>query len=73
MSAGEAQDDAGEQSWIYKPTQGDAAQTGFAEVRGRGSYAAAQAPEREHIPVRQQGMVRDYFIDLHQSGQQGKP
>jgi hypothetical protein len=68
-AASESREKALEQGWTYKPTQGGTAQTRFAEVRSRSHFAAADAPQREEIPVRQRSMVRDYFVNLHQSEQ----
>jgi hypothetical protein len=61
------------EEWIYKPTQGSGAQTRFSDARGLERFAEAGAPERERIPLGQRQLVRDYFLNLHQSEQQRQP
>ena len=63
-----AQDDAqGEKSWFYSPTEAAGAETGLADVRGRAAYARADAMNLETIPIRQRKLVKEYFINLHES------
>lgn len=63
-----AQDDRqGDKSWFYSPTEAAQADTGLADVRGRDSYARADAINVESIPIRQRRLVKEYFINLHES------
>jgi hypothetical protein len=62
------QDDAqGEKSWFYSPTEAGQAQTAIAGVRGRDTYAGADVMSPELIPMRQRGLVKEYFTNLHES------
>lgn len=63
-----AQDDAqGDKSWFYSPTEAAGAETGLTDVRGRDAYARADAMNPETIPIRQRRLVKEYFINLHES------
>ena len=64
--AGESDPDA-QDSWFYSPTELSAAETGVANVRGRDSYERSDVMSPQRVPLRQRQLVRDYFINLHES------
>lgn len=68
-ASGDKNEDGREQSgWFYQPSRAEAASASFAEARA-GSYAAAVAMSPQRIPMRQQRLVKDYFIRLHQESE----
>jgi hypothetical protein len=58
---------AGEDSWFFAPSREQAARAGFAAIRERGMHARAEVVGASGIPLRQRGLVRDYFVNLHES------
>ncbi|HWQ37488.1 MAG TPA: hypothetical protein VNM24_02605 [Burkholderiales bacterium] len=55
--------------WYHAATQSAAAQTAFAEVRGRPRFSRAGVMSVESVPLRERQLVKDYFINLHESEQ----
>jgi hypothetical protein len=60
-------DGEGEKSWFYSPTEAARADTALSGVRGRDDYAGADVMSPELIPMRQRGLVKEYFTNLHES------
>lgn len=56
-------------TWHYAATQSATAQTAFAEVRGRAQFSRAGVIGAESVPLRQRRLVKEYFINLHESEQ----
>ncbi|HUF20099.1 MAG TPA: hypothetical protein VMP00_05030 [Burkholderiales bacterium] len=62
--------DAGDESWFLAPTREQAATAEFAAVREGRSYTRAEIMGPPSIPLRQRQLVKDYFINLHESQDQ---
>lgn len=58
----------GEQTtWYYLPTEGGAAKTAFAQLRGGERFASAGTMNTARVPPHSRRAVRDYFINIHES------
>ncbi len=68
MSGDKNEDGREQPGWFYRPSRAEAARASFAEVRA-GSYAGADVLSPQRIPMRQQRLVKDYFIHLHQESE----
>jgi hypothetical protein len=62
--------DAGDESWFLAPTREQAATAEFGVVREGRSYTRAEIMGPPRIPLRQRQLVKDYFINLHESQDQ---
>jgi hypothetical protein len=62
--AGEEQDDKG---WIYTASQQQASALDFEQVRARDGFDREAASQHDRIPIRQKQVVKDYFLNLHES------
>lgn len=64
---GEDGEDDKEQEWFYSASPEQKSTIGLAELRGGQSYDREDATRFESIPVRQKQIVKDYFLNLHES------
>jgi hypothetical protein len=73
LEAIQKRDDAGEdaneddKNWIYTGSQQQASALQYEEVRSRESFDREGAGRHDRIPVRQKQMVKNYFLNLHES------
>ena len=65
--AGEEPNGKGDQGWFYSASreQKSILQTG--NVRARASYDREDAINHDRVPVRQKNIVKNYFLNLHES------
>lgn len=64
---GEDGEDDKEQEWFYSASPEQKSTLGFAELRNSQNYDREDATRFESIPVRQKQIVKDYFLNLHES------
>lgn len=57
-------------SWFLVPSREQAAGAGLASVREERAYTRADVMSPARIPLRQRQLVKDYFINLHESQDQ---
>lgn len=62
-----ADDDQDDKGWIYTASQQQASALEFEEVRARGGFDREAAAQHDRIPIRQQQVVKSYFLNLHES------
>lgn len=62
--AGEEKED---EEWMYRPSQQQASSLEYEQVRARGGFDRESAGDHDRIPVRQQQVVKNYFLNLHES------
>lgn len=64
---GEDGDDDKKQEWFYSASPEQKSTLGFAELRNAQNFDREDATRFESIPVRQKQIVKDYFLNLHES------
>ncbi|HYJ19843.1 MAG TPA: hypothetical protein VEW72_11790, partial [Burkholderiales bacterium] len=52
--------------WIYTGSQQQASTLDFENVKARGGFDREAAAQHDRIPVRQQQVVKSYFLNLHE-------
>ena len=62
--------DGKESAWFYSASQQQASESELADVRSREDYARADVVGQGRIPIQQRQAVREYFIYVHESGDQ---
>lgn len=62
-----AEDGDDDKNWIYTGSQQQASALQYEEVRARGGFDREAAGQYDRIPVRQKQMVKNYFLNLHES------
>ena len=60
-------DDKDGKGWIYTGSQQQASSLDFEDVRARGGFDREAAAQHDRIPVRQKQVVKNYFLNLHES------
>lgn len=56
-----------DEDWIYTGSQQQASSLQYEEVRARGGFDREFAGNHDRIPVRQKQVVKNYFLNLHES------
>lgn len=64
---GEDSGDDKEQEWFYSASPEQKSKLGFVELRDGQNFDREDATRFESIPVRQKQIVKDYFLNLHES------
>lgn len=59
--------DKEEEQWIYTASKQQASTLEYEQVRASGAFDRESAGQHGRIPVRQQQMVKNYFLNLHES------
>jgi hypothetical protein len=61
------EDEQDGKDWIYTGSQEQASALQYEQVRARGGFDRESAGARDSIPVRQKQVVKNYFLNLHES------
>ena len=64
---GKQGEDEDDKNWVYTGSQQQASALEYEEVLARGSFDRESAGQHDRIPVRQKQMVKNYFLNLHES------
>jgi hypothetical protein len=64
---GGADDEKDDKGWIYTGSKQQASTLDFENVRARGGFDREAAAQHDRIPVRQKQVVKNYFLNLHES------
>jgi uncharacterized protein (UPF0147 family) len=62
-----AEGEKDDEEWMYRPSQQQASALEYEQVRARGGFDRESAGDHDRIPVRQQQVVKNYFLNLHES------
>lgn len=62
-----AEDEKDGRNWIYTGSQQQASSLQYEQVRARGGFDRESAGSHDSIPVRQKQVVKNYFLNLHES------
>jgi hypothetical protein len=62
-----ADDDKDDKGWIYTGSRQQESALGFEDVRARAGFDREAAAQHDRIPVRQKQLVKNYFLNLHES------
>jgi len=65
--AGEQPEGKGDQDWFYSASREQKSMLQAADVRARAGYDREEAASHDRVPVRQKSVVKNYFLNLHES------
>ncbi len=65
--AGEEPNGKGDPGWFYSPSQEQKSMLQTENVRERAGYDQEAAINHDRVPVRQKNIVKNYFLNLHES------
>jgi len=65
--AGEQPEGKGDQDWFYSASREQKSMLQAADVRARAGYDREEAASHDRVPVRQKSIVKNYFLNLHES------
>ena len=65
--AGEDPDGKGDPGWFYSASREQKSALQMGNARSRASYGREDALTHDRVPVRQKSLVKDYFLNLHES------
>ena len=65
--AGEEPHGKGDQGWFYSASREQKSTLQIENVRSRASYDREDAITHDRVPVRQRSIVKNYFLNLHES------
>jgi hypothetical protein len=63
----DAEDEKKDKDWFYTGSQQQASSLQYEQVRARGGFDRESAGNHDRIPVRQKQVVKNYFLNLHES------
>ena len=64
---GEEPNGKGDQGWFYSASREQKSTSPIEDVRSRAGYDREDAITHDRVPVRQKSMVKNYFLNLHES------
>lgn len=59
--------DKGDQGWFYSASRQQQSVLAFRDVRARANFDREDVMSHERIPIRQKQIVKNYFLNLHES------
>jgi hypothetical protein len=65
--AGEEPNGKGDQGWFYSASREQKSTLQIENVRSRAGYDREDAIDRDRVPLRQKNIVKNYFLNLHES------
>ena len=63
----EEPNDKGDQGWFYAASRKQKSMLQAENVRSRAGYDREDATNHDRVPMRQKGIVKNYFLNLHES------